>query len=293
MESWRNCTVPKGFEMCAQGCRVQWVTLCELRGRAVWERQQETLLGQGRLWELQLHFSFSLCPWSLPELSAALPTPAHNSHWFWTPAWPQVCSIPMSGATVPSPAPLATSGQQDGAAERAPSSDLPCCPPDTRPYSAVARPFLPIAKALLEWRGSQDSCITNPHNWFYSLFHCRHNSLWKSKRKTIFVTISLATGMAAALWVCGIFEAWFCKYLHICVSYKGSKFMDVRIRVWVHIYICVLIFAGSGPYSMENISPEWSQANLCQYFELILLDGRWRQALITLIFLLDLIWQNS
>lgn len=46
------------------------------------------------------------------------------------------------------------------------------------------------------------------------------------------------------------------------------------------------IFAGSGPCSMENILPKWSQANLCRYFKLILLDGRWRQTAYDINFLI-------
>lgn len=45
------------------------------------------------------------------------------------------------------------------------------------------------------------------------------------------------------------------------------------------------VFAGSGPCSMENISPKLSQANLCTYFKLILLDGRWRQIAYNINFL--------
>lgn len=48
----------------------------------------------------------------------------------------------------------------------------------------------------------------------------------------------------------------------------------------------VPIFAGSGPCSTENILPEWSQANHCQYFKLILLDGRWRQRAFNINFLI-------
>lgn len=121
-------------------------------------------------------FQLQPSPLSLSELSAALPTPAHIFHWFWILAWPWNCSIPMSGAAVPSPGLLATSGQWGGAVGRGPCSALPSCPPATCPGSAVARTLHPVAKALLPWKGSHDSCIKTSHSWFYLPFHCENNS---------------------------------------------------------------------------------------------------------------------
>lgn len=77
-ESWRSAQpqrvlrcVPKAS---AAGCTGE--PLCDLRGRGVWERLQETSLGLECLQELQLHFSFTLghCP-SFLQLCPLLPTP--------------------------------------------------------------------------------------------------------------------------------------------------------------------------------------------------------------------------
>lgn len=99
-ESWRNAQpqrvlrcVPKAS---ASGCTGE--PLCELRGRAV-RKAAGNLTGAGM--PSGASAAFQLHPWSLSELSAALPTPAHIFHWFWIPAWPWNCSIPMSGATSP------------------------------------------------------------------------------------------------------------------------------------------------------------------------------------------------
>lgn len=83
-----------------------------------------------------------------------------------------------------------------------------------------------------------------------------------------------------------MFKAWFCKYLHICTSYKWSNCMDVRICVCVCVFVYIPIFAGRGLCSIENMLPKWSQTNLCWYFKLISFDGRWRQTAYNINFLI-------
>lgn len=154
----KKCTAPKCFEKCAQGqcCRYRGAAIWELRGRAVWERLQETFVGSGCLQELQLHFSFSPHPWSLPELSAALPTPAHTFHWFWIPDGLGTAPFPCLGPQSPVQLLLPPLGSRMGLWLPALFfTPAPC------PGSAVARPFLPVVKALLLWKGSHDSCIKN------------------------------------------------------------------------------------------------------------------------------------
>lgn len=217
--------------MRAQGqyCRVQRNNPAPAQGQSCVRKScRKPCWGRDASMDLSCISAPALTPGSLPELCCcvtSLPLPAHILRWSWPPAWPWSCSIPTAVVTIPSSALFATCGAVGwGHGER------------SLPWSAPLLPFLPIAKALLAWRGIHNSCIKSPCNSFYSVFHCKNNSQLESKRKNVSVMISLITGVAAVLWVHGTSKGLFL-YLHVCISYKWSNCMDVRISVC--IYICV------------------------------------------------------
>lgn len=125
------------------------VTLPELRGRAVWEKAAENLVGAGiPPWAraaFQLQPSPLVPAWATLQLCPRLPKSFTDP---WPPAWSRSFSIPMAVVTVPRAALLAASGAV-GCGHGVPA---PNCPAAACPGSAEPRPLLPIAKALLAWR---------------------------------------------------------------------------------------------------------------------------------------------
>lgn len=263
--SWINHTTQKGFEMCDQGqChRVQssnpaWAWGAELCEKGL----QETFLRQGCLHGLKWHFSSSPHHWSLPKLLCpCLPTSFADPD-------------PQLGLGVLHPRGCSHSPQPSSAGHRwgggtGPWGEVPAltCPTTPLPPALAAlhpEPFswlLLIGTASMK-RHSQQLYKKSLQFILFPFFTVKIILSQRAREKNIFVTVSLITGVAAVLWLHGMFKACFCKYLHVCTSYKRSNCMDVRIPPCVYMPI----FAGSGPCSTENILPKWSQANSMQIF---------------------------
>lgn len=70
--------------------------------------------------------------------------------------------------------------------------------------------------------------------------------------------------------------------LHGCKNISLCIYIYIYTYKWISVYIYIYIHLSL----QENILLKWSQENLCRYFKLILLDGRWRQTVYNINFLI-------